>query len=412
VIVEADDDDFNLPSWHKAFSILTPQRKAVLIALARTADACTVSTPSLLARYRQFNPHTHLLTNYLDWEMWKDVTPVYERRDWERLRVGWFGSFEMREGDLREISGWLRPWLEQHPEVDFAIGGPGTQEAFDFLRVPEAQRVVLPTYPFATGRLPEMLQFDIGLVPLQEIAFNRAKSHLKGMEYGAAGIPFVASPSQSYQDWVARGGGGLLAQRDRDWKRHLDKLVADERYRQQLAERGREVASRNTIQEHVGAVGEGLRGDAGADEVSEKAGTDRSVRLSVIIPTLGRDTLPRLFDSIGETRHEILVIGDEHDRDLSAVKWETMKRCYRYVGLDLGGPSRAGQRLRDEGIKLATGDWLVFNDDSDIFTPGALETDCRALRRAPRAGAASVQGDHALVHAALERQALGRGGGG
>jgi glycosyltransferase involved in cell wall biosynthesis len=253
VIVEADDDDFNLPSWHKAFEILTPQRKAVLIALARTADACTVSTPSLLARYRQFNPHTHLLTNYLDWEMWKDVTPVYERRDWKRLRVGWFGSFEMREGDLREISGWLRPWLEQHPEVDFAIGGPGTQEAFDFLRVPEAQRVVLPTYPFATGRLPEMLQFDIGLVPLQEIAFNRAKSHLKGMEYGAAGIPFVASPSQSYQDWVARGGGGLLAQRDRDWKRHLDKLVADDRYRQQLAERGREVASRNTIQEHVGA---------------------------------------------------------------------------------------------------------------------------------------------------------------
>jgi hypothetical protein len=39
----------------------------------------------------------------------------------------------------------------------------------------------------------------VGLVPLTRGPFNEAKSYLKGLEYAAAGIPFIATPTEEYQ---------------------------------------------------------------------------------------------------------------------------------------------------------------------------------------------------------------------
>jgi glycosyltransferase involved in cell wall biosynthesis len=66
-------------------------------------------------------------------------------------------------------------------------------------------------------------EIDIGIVPLTNIPFNHAKSFIKGLEYAAAGVPFVASYSPEYQ-YLADNGIGRIANNQEEWIYHLDQL--------------------------------------------------------------------------------------------------------------------------------------------------------------------------------------------
>lgn len=66
--------------------------------------------------------------------------------------------------------------------------------------------------------------FDIGIVPLNDIPFNRAKSFIKGLEYAAAGIPFVASNLPEYK-YLADAGVGRVASLREEWEHHLDSFM-------------------------------------------------------------------------------------------------------------------------------------------------------------------------------------------
>ena len=64
---------------------------------------------------------------------------------------------------------------------------------------------------------------DIGLVPLNNIPFNHAKSTIKGLEYTAAGIPFIASYSPEYE-LLEQQGVGRVARTPEEWIHHLSEL--------------------------------------------------------------------------------------------------------------------------------------------------------------------------------------------
>ena len=59
------------------------------------------------------------------------------------------------------------------------------------------------------------LGLDLALAPLEDNLFNRCKSNLKFLEYGACGYPVIASDIECY-----RGSGlpvTLVKNRYRDW---------------------------------------------------------------------------------------------------------------------------------------------------------------------------------------------------
>lgn len=65
---------------------------------------------------------------------------------------------------------------------------------------------------------------DIGLVPLTDIPFNHAKSTIKGLEYAAANVPFVAQSLPEYQR-LADMGVGRVATTPEDWRREVGALL-------------------------------------------------------------------------------------------------------------------------------------------------------------------------------------------
>ena len=65
---------------------------------------------------------------------------------------------------------------------------------------------------------------DIGIAPLRDIPFNHAKSYIKGLEYAAAGVPFIATNIAEYATLAASGVGRVASTAD-EWVYHLDELL-------------------------------------------------------------------------------------------------------------------------------------------------------------------------------------------
>lgn len=106
------------------------------------------------------------------------------------------------------------------------------------------------------------------------------------------------------------------------------------------------------------------------------------MKLSIIIPTMGRKTLSRTLDSIEPQRSkedEILVIGDGPQPEAKRIV-KTRGCGYRY--LETKPTRKWGHAQRNLGMLEASGDFLAFMDDDDVYLPNAFKSmkDAAAAR--------------------------------
>ena len=96
------------------------------------------------------------------------------------------------------------------------------------------------------------------------------------------------------------------------------------------------------------------------------------MRLTVITPTLARPSLCDTLASIAPQLHD----GDEHLVIGDGAQPRAAEMCAEYGASYQDGPRthNYGAAQRDVGMVLAQGDWLLFCDDDDTFTPDALAT--------------------------------------
>ena len=244
VLVDSDDDWLNLPVTNPGHK-RTPEARRLMLDTLGAADGLTVATPALAELYSPYQESVRVIRNRLDWGMWVDAPLAYEREH-RRVRVGWMGDSRWRMGDLAILRGVIGPWLEQHPEVEFVCAGDPT--VHEILGVPRAQRVsIMPTHFHELDLADITAVMDIGLVPLRKDRFNESKSHLKGLEYGACGIPCIASSTESYRYWVEPGVNGLLVDgtKPRQWREALEVMLESWR---DMGREARRKASEQTIQ--------------------------------------------------------------------------------------------------------------------------------------------------------------------
>jgi cephalosporin hydroxylase len=222
--------------------------RANLLSVLEQADMVTAATPALAETYQHLNGNIVVLRNMLDWDMWSHVKPQYQVQR-KRLLIGYHASYAFHRRNAKVLEGRLGKLLQKHSHVDVVCN---SFEMHELLGVPPGRRVVHPEYSFWTPGLPyplptKVASCDIGLVPLAPGRFNEGKSHLKGMEYNAAGIPFVATPTESYRYWCD-DYNGILIEREYQWAEALDELISNDRLRRDMGQHGREVAAEHTFQ--------------------------------------------------------------------------------------------------------------------------------------------------------------------
>ena len=242
VVVEIDDDFRNVSRRNQAWSSVHPQfhpwaNWQHLAEACRIADLVTVTTPALARLYGSHGRvaiiPNHVPRSYLD--------VGYRTARAERPSVGWSGSLHTHPDDLQVMRRMVRRvQRETGCEIRVVGTGAGVSQVLGVPHVLATGWVPLSAYPVM------MAQMDVGLVPLELSLFNEAKSGLKGLEFAALGVPYVASPTGPYRQQTEHAG--LLAEKPADWYRHLRQLVNSEDYRKTEAARGRAWAATQTVE--------------------------------------------------------------------------------------------------------------------------------------------------------------------
>ncbi len=98
--------------------------------------------------------------------------------------------------------------------------------------------------------------------------------------------------------------------------------------------------------------------------------------LSVVVPSIGKPGLESTLRSVrlqdGGDDVEVVVVGDTLDAPLPHV--ETLAMRYGACYLPHAGTRHCwGQEQRQAGMEHASGRWLAFLADDDIWRPGALD---------------------------------------
>jgi hypothetical protein len=165
-----------------------------------------------------------LLRNAIDLDRWHPT----ENED-EPDTVGWVGAIPWRSGDLETMRGVLPDWVRRN-DWRFYHGGhtPSLSEmnAGQVIGVSDDDIDWAPFQPIS--HYPELFQpLHVGIVPLNDNTFNQAKSCIKGLEYAASGVPFIAQELAEYSEysWLRTQGIGRTARRAVDWRRELNRML-------------------------------------------------------------------------------------------------------------------------------------------------------------------------------------------
>lgn len=241
VVVDMDDDMSNIHRNNVAYNTYNP-RSATDFSWKYAMESCreatyvTTSTSTLQRVYAKpgfgVAIDNYIPATYLTYS--KPVTGTF----------GWAGTVKSHPDDLPACGQAVQRLIDDGHAFK-VVGAPrGVREQ---LRLKEE--------PASTGTVPiiEWVKtigenLDVGMVPLSPSAFNSAKSRLKGIEYMAVGVPWVASPRTEYRRLQKESGCGLLADGGRGWYTSLQRLLTDEEFRKEQAEAGREYMKSQTYE--------------------------------------------------------------------------------------------------------------------------------------------------------------------
>jgi glycosyltransferase involved in cell wall biosynthesis len=194
-----------------------------------------VSTPYLADELRSLNSRVPVFPNLLDPEIWDLRRPA---RSGERkpLRVCCIGT-----GLMSENISLITPAMEfcehrYNRDVVFCLWGNAKylDERVKKLKNVTISHSKMPYRTFA--RKLQQEAFDLGVVPLSDLRFNRAKSNIKYLEYAASGIPSIFSRVEAYAG-LLHGDTGILAGNDPDeWRQEIVRMVEDRGLRNRIAE--------------------------------------------------------------------------------------------------------------------------------------------------------------------------------
>jgi hypothetical protein len=221
VIVDSDDAFSALDPDHPQYE-LQIQRAAILDGVMREADEVWLSTDELLAAHPDAS--SHVVRNTLDLDLWSPrAARSFAPEDEGPLRILYMGT-TTHDGDFALVDPVLDRLHAEHPG-QFEVVMVGVAKGLPdkpWMSIQKPPDGAYPSFvPWLGGRGP----FDVGLSPLVDSAFNRAKSDIKCLDYLALGARPVVSDVLPYRvaeldDLITRVGN----QPD-EWYATLEDLV-------------------------------------------------------------------------------------------------------------------------------------------------------------------------------------------
>lgn len=245
LIFELDDDVWHVErtNWQSYGIYGRADIQDAVRHAAEVADMVTCTTDRLGEILGVFNRNVKVLPNYIPaWACDLENT----RHLYGGLTVGWMGGAS-HALDMAELTPHMRRFLDRYPAWTCHFIGTDYRTTLKHAHAKHTPWVYVTKNDKA---FYQIIDFDIGVAPLAPTEFNRSKSHLKALEYGARGIPVIATDAEPYHDFIKHGETGFLVKQDHEWLKYLSLLAEDEELRKAMGEKARANARLWTIEEH------------------------------------------------------------------------------------------------------------------------------------------------------------------
>jgi hypothetical protein len=214
VVNDLDDGFWHLPKSNIAHQTTDPKnnpdfnRDHYLHALS-ASNLLTVSTEALakdMERLLKGKVPIEVCKNAIDLELWKIHDPSVDGF------VGWVGGIQWRANDIHVLRPALNEFLVRY-NLPIYHGGDsnvaGVPKFWEQAGIDPKVTHCVAAPLCHIAQYPGLWQpINLALVPLENHPFNVRKSHLKGLEASACGIPFIySSKMPEYEAF----GAGIMA---------------------------------------------------------------------------------------------------------------------------------------------------------------------------------------------------------
>jgi len=181
--------------------------------IAGLVNGIIVSTPYLADVYAEFNDQVFVCRNSIDPADWEEP----EKPDDGVLRIVFAGS-NVHVFDFPLARKALK-WAARQPNTEVTLWGFDQPPAWGY---PMGEWVnSLEDFRKGLGR------YDIGIAPLQNTTWNKAKSDIKALEYAMAGALPIVARTEAYAPWWRDLNWPYVAQTEDEWAKIIRHLVSN-----------------------------------------------------------------------------------------------------------------------------------------------------------------------------------------
>ncbi len=181
----------------------------------------------LAAQAKRFSPHVEIVPTGLNMDDYQARTDAESDG---KIRLVWIGS----KSTLRYLA-----------EIVPALSKIGSQFSNVVLRIICDEFLEVPNLKVekcqwsSAKQAADLAACDIGLAPLPDNRFTRGKCGFKILQYGACGLPVIASPVGVNAEYVLDGVTGFHARSIPEWIDRISQLVGNRQLRAQMGREGR-----------------------------------------------------------------------------------------------------------------------------------------------------------------------------
>jgi glycosyltransferase involved in cell wall biosynthesis len=221
IVYDVDDAVFLRPEQYGPVDLMLQHAHTVIAGNDYLADYAA----------RQ-NPRVVILPTVIDTDLYTPPEGPRHAGD-DRVHIGWIGS-DPNFGSLELLQ----------PVFDWLAGRYGDRVVFKVvgrapLRMDTPLRQEFLPWDMQRSR-QDLKSFDLGLMPLEDSAWNRGKCGFKLIQYMAVGIPSIASAVGANRQIVQQGTTGFLVEKPAEWQAALKTLIEDEATRRQMGRQARQ----------------------------------------------------------------------------------------------------------------------------------------------------------------------------
>jgi len=163
--------------------------------------------------------------------------PKKEKKDKDCIKLGWIGNGINYKNDLLILIKPLEKIGGKYKIKLIIVGALGQKEIYEsFGKMKNMKVEVIDSIDWADPMVvPAVINdFDIGLYPLLNNAYNQYKCGFKALEYMAMEVPVLASPVGENKFIIENEIDSFLVPDEKGWIERLSSLVENESIRKKM----------------------------------------------------------------------------------------------------------------------------------------------------------------------------------